>query len=1077
MGFISKTWLSISFTFILVISQVLFGSNLASIHFGMDYDNSLSPQSNNQQKANYLLQTIKLISVSSSGIQGNGSSTNPSISSDGRFIAFESIANNLVSDDTNNTVDIFVRDTKMGTTERVSISSIGEEANDASSNPSISGDGRFVAFISTADNLIETDTNTNRWYYEIFVHDRKDKTTKVVSVSSEGIQGNQSSGHPSISADGRFIAFESSSNNLISNDTNGHGDIFVHDLQTGITERVSLTNTGLQSGGTSIRPSISGNGQFIAFTSASSDLVPGTHGGEDIFVRDRINNTTELVSIASNGEPGDGFSYNPQISENGRFVVFDSYASNLGDIDDDFKKDIFIHDRQTGITELISISSEGVQGNNVSTDYSCVSNDGRFVTFYSFATNLTPEGNRSQSIFLRDRNNRTTELVSASIDGADANGVSIRPCISSDGHFVIFDSSASNLTENDTSASGDVFTYEVANAITPPLIDLSINSVIPVQVIEGQDLVRDKATAVKVEVTKIGPDPVNDVQVSLTIGSNLYNTFYVADPDNMKKENNYILEKDQTGFPLNFSIGDDTKTIYFIEPGLKASGSTFNASAYVDLQKDIPETDETNNLGEVINIPVYDTNWGENNPNLELKYFLIDREITSEYPISSILSDFHKFTNHQDNFIKGVFPVSNNRYHPDEDDNFIYSTSSYRGDDERLGILELWEFIYSGLPPIILAEQSKDNYIGVVPKNWFEDSTDLDGWGAHFYLSPIMIVEERIAKKIDPDNPNTCSNPDDCIFPNGLSVVAHELGHSYGLWRSFGFTCEEYQLCNIFRDNAVGNYAAPGLWVNERIPIMDITDREIYCFMSGRGGVERWVDEKDYNDLFTDHYIPNVSITNTSIEPPGTILAIGVINNSDLVILENWYSLTESDVDQLPPGPYSFVYLNNLGEVINQVPFDVVFEIDNGNDNIPVESIPFVLRIPNYPDTASIEIRNNGTILAEKVISQNAPEVKILSPNGGEVYDKTITFTWEGSDADGDELYYTVLLSDDNGISWTPIAGNLNSTQLEWEIEHFGAGSSYKIKVIATDGFNTGEDLSDQTFSILGRLFLPLSVR
>ncbi len=232
--------------------------------------------------ASALAQGTWRVSADSSGVDGNGGSYEPSISGDGRFVAFWSPATNLVPGDTNSKEDVFVHDRQSGTTTRVSVDSLGVQGNGASLFPSISGDGRFVAFQSRATNLVPGDTNG---WSDVFVHDRQTGTTTRVSVDSSGVQGNLDSSFPSISGDGRFVAFYSFANNLVSGDTNGRADVLVHDRQSGTTTRVSIDSSGIQGKSLSEHPSISGDGRFVAFESAATNLVPGdTNAKRDVFV-------------------------------------------------------------------------------------------------------------------------------------------------------------------------------------------------------------------------------------------------------------------------------------------------------------------------------------------------------------------------------------------------------------------------------------------------------------------------------------------------------------------------------------------------------------------------------------------------------------------------------------------------------------------------------------------------------------------------------------------------------------------------------------------------------------------------
>src|SRR4028118_2169409 len=236
--------------------------------------------------------TITRVSVDSAGNQGNSGSGFPSISPDGRFVAFTSLASNLVPGDTNDTNDIFVRDRLTNTTTRVSVDSAGNQANSSSESPSISADGRFVAFTSGASNIVPGDTNNTS---DIFVRDTLTNTTTRVSFDSAGNQRNIDSYSPSISADGRFVAFESGASNI---DLGTDSDIFVRDRLTNTTTNVSVDSAGNRGEGES--PSISADGRFVAFESNSSNLVPGDNSNtDDIFVVE-TSSTPKVI----NGTPG-----------------------------------------------------------------------------------------------------------------------------------------------------------------------------------------------------------------------------------------------------------------------------------------------------------------------------------------------------------------------------------------------------------------------------------------------------------------------------------------------------------------------------------------------------------------------------------------------------------------------------------------------------------------------------------------------------------------------------------------------------------------------------------------------------
>jgi hypothetical protein len=223
----------------------------------------------------------------------SGRFAGPAINADGSVVAFDSVANTLVPDDTNRVADVFVRDRTTNTTERVSVRSNGAQGNSVSTRPALDATGNLVAFDSSATNLVRGDTNQ---LMDVFVHDRTTHRTQRVSVSSDEAQGTGSSNSPSIG--GGFVSFVSSSPNLVPGDTNGAEDIFVRDLATGTTERVSVSSTGEQGNSSSTLASISAGGRFVAFSSFASNLVPGdTNDAFDVFIHDRQTGVTERVSV------------------------------------------------------------------------------------------------------------------------------------------------------------------------------------------------------------------------------------------------------------------------------------------------------------------------------------------------------------------------------------------------------------------------------------------------------------------------------------------------------------------------------------------------------------------------------------------------------------------------------------------------------------------------------------------------------------------------------------------------------------------------------------------------------------
>jgi len=347
--------------------------------------------------------TTKRVSVASNGTQGNDGSSSPSISGDGRYVAYHSIAGNLVDGDTNYTGDVFVYDTVESTTTRVSVSSNGTEGNDGSSSPSISGDGRYVAYYSEADNLVSGDTNGTG---DVFVYDTVEGTTKRVSVSSNGTQGNSFSYAPSMSGDGRYVAYYSWADNLVGGDTNNALDVFVYDTLQGTTKRVSVSSNGTQGNNSSDDPSISGDGRYVAYWSNASNLVSGdTNGFRDVFVYDTLQGTTKRVSVSSNGTQGNNYSFLPSISGDGRYVTYGSVADNLVPGDTNGFWDVFVINNLHLVKDLIAFSSTNFSVNEDRTAITpiTVTRSNPTNTSVTATLKLTPDTGTRPEDYLVDR--------------------------------------------------------------------------------------------------------------------------------------------------------------------------------------------------------------------------------------------------------------------------------------------------------------------------------------------------------------------------------------------------------------------------------------------------------------------------------------------------------------------------------------------------------------------------------------------------------------------------------------------------------------------------------------------------
>ena len=399
------------------------------------------------------------VSVDSAGMQANGGSAVSGISGDGQRVVFASTASNLVPADTNLQSDVFVRDRAAGTTTRMSVDSNGAQATGSSITPAIAGDGGTATFVSSAANLVAGDTNGR---LDVFVHDLATGATQRVSVATDGSQTTSDSFAPSVSRDGRRVAFVSLASNLVGGDTNNTFDVFVHDRTTATTVRVSVDSMGMQTNGPSFAPRLSADGLMIVFHSQATNLVADdTNGVSDVFVHDLATGTTERVSVGSMGEQGNFASTAGTLSADGRYAAFTSDASTLVVGDTNAATDVFVHDRSTGMTERVSVGAGGAQGNLASgfLDPPSLSADGSRVAFMSAATNLVADdANNSVDVFVRDRSMGETLLANVATDGTQANGGSVLwASLSSDGRTVSYASLANNLVPGDTNTAQDIF--------------------------------------------------------------------------------------------------------------------------------------------------------------------------------------------------------------------------------------------------------------------------------------------------------------------------------------------------------------------------------------------------------------------------------------------------------------------------------------------------------------------------------------------------------------------------------------------------------------------------------------------
>jgi Tol biopolymer transport system component len=386
------------------------------------------------------------VSVSSNHKQGDRPSWTAGISASGRFVAFTSQATNLVLGDTNKRQDAFVIDRSTGRTQRVSVSSSGAQAkpgpdpNGGSAALGISADGRYVLFRSDAPNLVRGDTNGRS---DAFIHDRvTGRTRRIAPVGVDVTAG-------VLSVNGRYAVLEA------------HDNIYRYDLRSRHVLRLTAGANGWNQD-----PSVSADGRYVAFTSIASNLVAGdTNKLPDVFVRDVVTGKTTRVSVRSDGKQGVGKQYSngsnaPTISSDGRYVAFHSDMTDLVPRDTNKVFDIFVHDRVTGKTQRVSVSSSGTQANAESGSGASFSSDGRYVAFSSVATNLVAnDRNDITDVFIRDLRTNRTRLVSLGLHGQgdDASWIGLGNAFTRDGRYLLFASWAENLVAADKNDVADVF--------------------------------------------------------------------------------------------------------------------------------------------------------------------------------------------------------------------------------------------------------------------------------------------------------------------------------------------------------------------------------------------------------------------------------------------------------------------------------------------------------------------------------------------------------------------------------------------------------------------------------------------
>jgi len=402
------------------------------------------------------LDVVERINLSTAGVQADDWSHSPVVSDDGRYLAFYSSATNLVLGDTNGIGDIFHHDRVTGITTRCSVSSSGIQADKASGGAAISWDGRYVAFATVSDLFDPLDQNGTT---DVYLHDTVTQTTELVSIGHFGNQGNDYSNDPALNFDGSIVVFSSSASNLVTFDLNNEQDIFLRDRNLGKTKGISRTVLDTQTDAWSNGPSVSSDGRYVAYSTSASNIGLGdTTSDADTYVYDTLLNVTVLATVKEDGSQIPSDCGSAPISADGGFIAFQSSGFQVTADDTNSTDDVFVRDLALGTTELASQASDGTQTwfhNNFKTS---ISEDGRYISWWTRSSvYLSGDTNGMVDVYVRDRQAGVTELVSSQSSGAMGNGESNGGDMSPDGRFIVYVSTSTDLVQGDTNGLHDIF--------------------------------------------------------------------------------------------------------------------------------------------------------------------------------------------------------------------------------------------------------------------------------------------------------------------------------------------------------------------------------------------------------------------------------------------------------------------------------------------------------------------------------------------------------------------------------------------------------------------------------------------
>lgn len=413
---------------------------------------------------------IRMASVGHDGAMPNGFSDRPQISGNGRFVTFDSLATNLVDQPVHSDRDVYLRDLHTNATELITVALDGGPSNGWSSYSWPSEDGRYVAFVSEASNLVQNSVNRRA----VYVRDRAAGVTERVSVNSAGQAANRTASRPAMSPDGRFVVFNSPATNLAPN-ANGVEQVYLRDRLNGTTTLASVGMDGEPANAYTYRGQVSADGRYVAFASQATNLVPGSSGTlEHLYLRDMVAGTTIRVNVNLDGRQSNAAGSRPNLSKDGRYVVFNSYATDLVTLPTNGYSNVYVRDVVAETSTLVSVNMDTTAGGNRDSLRGFITPDHTHVVFNSFSGDLAPNvTNGHGDVYMRNLETGVTTRLSLTQQGEQTNGNSFRPVVSDDARMVAFQSNARNMIQDDTSENWQVYVVDTTTIpeggdTTPP---------------------------------------------------------------------------------------------------------------------------------------------------------------------------------------------------------------------------------------------------------------------------------------------------------------------------------------------------------------------------------------------------------------------------------------------------------------------------------------------------------------------------------------------------------------------------------------------------------------------------------